>query len=100
MRSVALGGSGFIYYISRTGVTGARQELRATLKEEVRVVREEVDLPVAVGFGISTPEQAALVAGLSDGVVVGSALIDALDEGGVDHARSLVERLRRGMDRT
>jgi len=98
MKAVARGGSGFIYYISRTGVTGARQELRGDLGREVGVVRNEVNLPVAVGFGISTPEQAAAVAGVADGVVVGSALIDAVDRGGVEGGVDLLRRLRQGMD--
>jgi len=98
LEAVAAGGSGFLYYISRTGVTGARQELRSELGREVEKVREKVDLPVAVGFGISTPEQAAMVAGISDGVVVGSALIDALDRGGVEGAGTLLEGLRKGID--
>ncbi len=98
VRAVAEGGSGFLYYISRTGVTGARQELRATIGREVEAIRKEVDLPVAVGFGISTPEQAALVAGVAEGVVVGSALLDALDRGGVEGAGGLLRSLRKGMD--
>jgi tryptophan synthase alpha chain len=98
IKAVAQGGSGFLYYISRTGVTGARRQLRADLGREVEEVRREVALPVAVGFGISTPEQAAMVAGLSDGVVVGSALIDALDRGGIDEAGSFLQGLRAGMD--
>ncbi|NIR42278.1 MAG: tryptophan synthase subunit alpha, partial [Gemmatimonadetes bacterium] len=56
--------------ISRTGVTGAREDLRGELAEEVRRIREAVELPVAVGFGISTPEQAAQVGAVADGVVV------------------------------
>lgn len=72
--------SGFIYYIARTGVTGARQELEAELETEVARLRRRVRLPVAVGFGISRPDQARRVAGFADGVVVGSALIDALGE--------------------
>lgn len=95
---VAAGGSGFLYYISRTGVTGARQELRASLGDEVGRVRQAVSLPVAVGFGISTPEQAAVVAAVADGVVVGSALIQALEEGGVEGGAAFVAALRRGMD--
>lgn len=82
IRSIADTASGFLYYVSRTGVTGARAELAATLGEEVARLRRLVDLPVAVGFGISRPEQAAEVAALADGVVVGSALIDALGEEG------------------
>jgi tryptophan synthase alpha chain len=98
IKVVAEGGSGFLYYISRTGVTGARQELRANLGREVEAIREEVGLPIAVGFGISTPEQASLVAGLSEGVVVGSALINALDRGGVEGAGAFLRGLREGMD--
>jgi len=91
---VAEGGSGFLYYISRTGVTGARDELRAELAEELAAVRSAVDLPVAVGFGISTPEQAARVGGLADGVVVGSALVRTLEEEGIEAGRAFVESLR------
>jgi tryptophan synthase alpha chain len=98
IREVARGGSGFIYYISRTGVTGAQQDLRTELGREVDAVRKEVGLPIAVGFGISTPHQAAMVSGLSEGVVVGSALIDAFDEGGVAGAGAFLSGLRRGMD--
>ncbi len=72
--------SGFLYYISRTGVTGERAELAEGLGEAVAALREKVELPVAVGFGVSTPGQAAEVAAVADGVVVGSALISALGE--------------------
>jgi len=95
---VAAGGSGFLYYISRTGVTGAQTALRETLAEEVAGVRAAVSLPVAVGFGISTPEQAAAVAAVADGVVVGSALIQALDAGDVAGGAAFVASLRAGMD--
>jgi tryptophan synthase alpha chain len=96
--AVARGGSGFLYYISRTGVTGAQQALREGLGREVEAIREHVSLPIAVGFGISTPEQAQAVAGVADGVVVGSALINALGEGGVVQAADFVRGLREGMD--
>jgi len=96
---VVRGGSGFVYYISRTGVTGATQELRSGLGEEVSALRAAVDLPVAVGFGISTPEQAADVASVADGVVVGSALVDQLGRGGVSGAAAFLASLREGMDR-
>ena len=98
IKEVAASGSGFLYYISRTGVTGAREALREDLGREVQAVRGLIDLPVAVGFGISTPEQAALVSGVSEGVVVGSALINALDEGGVEGSARLLASLRAGMD--
>jgi tryptophan synthase alpha chain len=95
---VAAGRSGFLYYISRTGVTGAREQLRGALAEEVARVKAAVSLPVAVGFGISTPEQAAAVAAVADGVVVGSALIQALDRGGIEEGAAFVASLRQGMD--
>ncbi|MFQ5536668.1 MAG: tryptophan synthase subunit alpha [Gemmatimonadota bacterium] len=97
--AVAREGSGFLYYISRTGVTGARTSLREELAAEVAAVRERVDLPVAVGFGISSPEQAAEVGGIAEGVVVGSAVIQALDEGGTARAADFVASLRRALDR-
>jgi tryptophan synthase alpha chain len=95
---VAEGGSGFIYYISRTGVTGARSELRKELTAEVGRIRAVVSLPVAVGFGISTPEQAAAVGAAADGVVVGSALIQALERGGVAEGARFLASLRAALD--
>ena len=95
---IADGGSGFLYYISRTGVTGARSELRTDLAEEVEALRTGVGLPVAVGFGISTPEQAREVAAVADGVVVGSALVRIMDEEGVEAGARFVAALRAAMD--
>lgn len=68
--------SGFLYLVSLTGVTGARRDLPPDLNAFVRRAREATDKPLAVGFGISTPEQARQVAAIADGVIVGSALID------------------------
>lgn len=96
---IAHGGSGFLYYISRTGVTGARQELRAELEGEVAAIRGAVDLPVAVGFGISTPDQAASVGAVADGVVVGSALVRRLGEEGIEAGIDFVRSLREALDR-
>jgi len=67
---------GFLYYVSLTGVTGARSEMAAGVEEGVRAAQSAGDVPVCVGFGISTPDQAAAVAGYADGVVVGSAIVD------------------------
>ncbi len=67
--------SGFVYCVSTTGVTGERAELPTELADLVTRVKANTDLPVAVGFGVSTPEQARSVAGIADGVVVGSALV-------------------------
>ena len=96
---VARGGSGFLYYISRPGVTGARTQVRAELASEVSALRARVTLPIAVGFGISTPEQACAVAEVADGVVVGSALITRLGREGVDGAAAFLASLREGIDR-
>ena len=68
------------------------------LEEDVRAFCEVVELPVAVGFGISTPEQAGLVSRVADGVIVGSALIHALDEGGPEAAGAFLATLRSAMD--
>lgn len=92
------GAGGFVYYISRTGVTGARSELRRELAREIEALREVVELPIAVGFGIATPEQAALVAGIADGVVVGSALVDTVERDGVEAGGAFLRALRRAMD--
>jgi tryptophan synthase alpha chain len=75
MAAVARLGSGFVYYVTVTGVTGARTSVSETLAQELCRVKETVSLPVMAGFGISTPEQAAEVGGMADGVVVGSAIV-------------------------
>lgn len=79
LETIAGHASGFLYYISRLGVTGARDRLDPALRGRVEELRRRVRLPVAVGFGISTPDQAAAVAEVADGVVVGSALVAALE---------------------
>ena len=95
---IAAAGSGFLYYVSRTGVTGVSSELTATLADEVAAVRAASTLPVAVGFGISTPEQAATVAGLAEGVVVGSAIVDRLGREGPEGAANFVRALREAIE--
>jgi tryptophan synthase alpha chain len=89
---------GFLYYISRTGVTGERAALREDLGREVTTLRAHVELPVAVGFGISTPEQAAAVASVADGVVVGSALLRVLKADGCEGVAGFLGSLRSAMD--
>lgn len=71
---------GFIYYVSVTGVTGARKELSASLRAEVAHIKEKTSTPVVAGFGISDPAQAAEAARLADGVVVGSALVKLFEQ--------------------
>jgi tryptophan synthase alpha chain len=77
---IARAARGFLYFISRTGVTGVRQELPRELEEQVRAIRAVCPLPIAVGFGISRAEQVRTVAGFADGVVVGSALVRLVEE--------------------
>lgn len=81
---------GFIYLVSVTGVTGARQSLQSDLSQFVQRVRARSSVPLAIGFGISTPDQAASVAQLADGVIVGSALINAVDDNSEDKPAAAV----------
>ena len=80
MASVGAASSGFVYYVARTGVTGERGALPPGLAQELKRVRRRVELPVAVGFGISSAAQVAEVGRLADGVVVGSALVRLVEE--------------------
>jgi tryptophan synthase alpha chain len=75
-------GSGFIYYISREGVTGMQKKVASNLAQQIANIRAHTELPIAVGFGISTPEQAGLVAQSADGVVVGSAVVNQIAKHG------------------
>ena len=85
--------TGFVYLISRLGVTGARDTVPPDLATHVQRIRAVSRLPVAVGFGIGTPAQAAAAARVADGVVVGSALMDALAHGGVPAMEQLAREL-------
>jgi tryptophan synthase alpha chain len=89
--------SGFIYMVSVTGVTGARTSLPSDLADFIRRVRAQTDKPLVLGFGISQPEQARMMNDLTDGFIVGSALVKA---GGssIEAARELASRLRRALD--
>lgn len=78
LRLVAEHSSGFVYLVSRTGVTGERAALSDSVRPLVRRVREQTSLPLAVGFGVSTPAQVAEVAAIADGVVVGSAIVNCI----------------------
>lgn len=100
IRQVAARATGFIYLVSVTGITGARSELPPDLARFVERVRRHTDLPLAVGFGIGTREQAAAVAGFADGVIVGSALVKAAGEAdGLAAVRQLGAELAAGARR-
>jgi tryptophan synthase alpha chain len=85
MKTASKLGGGFLYLVSRTGVTGAQRDLDDELAGNVELARKASKLPVAVGFGISNPDQVAEVAAIADGVVVGSAIVNQIaDEGDTD----------------
>ena len=81
--------TGFVYLVSRAGVTGEQISLSESIGPLVKAVKKYTDLPLAVGFGISTPEQAGAVAQLADGVVVGSSVVRIIEQGGTDLEKNL-----------
>jgi len=91
MELIARSAEGFIYYVSREGVTGEQSQLSDSIAAQVAEIRKHTDLPVAVGFGISSPEQAAEVARQADAVVVGSAIVRRMGEHGA--AADFVEKI-------
>ena len=97
MSEIARNGGGFVYLISRLGVTGEQSDIAQSLPATVQRLRDATSLPICVGFGISTPEQAAQVARISDGVVVGSAIVRAAERS-VDAAVALTASLRQALD--
>jgi tryptophan synthase alpha chain len=80
--NILAGASGFVYYVSVAGITGKQQAAQASIEEAVARLKSVTDLPIAVGFGVRTPEQAAAIARVADGVVVGSALVEIVAEHG------------------
>lgn len=80
--AVLNGAGGFLYYVSVAGITGLQQAAQASIEDAVARLKAATDLPVAVGFGVRTPKQAAEIARVADGVVVGSALVDIIAEHG------------------
>ena len=88
---IAEGAEGFIYLVSSKGVTGVRDEIETDLSDLVTQIRKVTDVPVAVGFGISTPEQARACAKISDGAIVGSAIVRIIAKHGSDAEKALYE---------
>lgn len=91
---IAKEAEGFIYVVSSLGVTGTRSEITTNIGDIVSVIRENTDVPCAVGFGISTPEQAEKMAGLSDGAIVGSAIIKIIEKYGKDSPKYVGEYIK------
>jgi len=98
---VARYGSGFLYYVTVTGVTGVREAVASSLTDNLARIRQSIHLPIVAGFGIATPEQAAQVAGVADGVVVGSAIVKLFEQYQgdqlADQVTQLVRSLKQGM---
>lgn len=94
--AVLEGSSGFLYYVSVAGVTGMQQAAQGSIEDAVAKLKAASSIPVAVGFGVRTPEQASEIAKVADGVVVGSALVDLVKQHGTnapDHLRALTAAL-------
>ncbi|WP_405320137.1 tryptophan synthase subunit alpha [Frisingicoccus sp.] len=97
---IAKEAEGFLYIVSSLGVTGMRNEIKTDLAAIVDVVRKNTDIPCAIGFGISTPEQAKKMADMSDGAIVGSAIIQLLEKYGrkaPEHIGAYVKSMKDGM---
>ncbi len=94
IREIASDAAGFVYCVSSLGVTGVRSNITTDISAMVELVREATDVPCAVGFGISTPEQAVAMAGKSDGAIVGSAIIKLLAEHGEGAVPYVAEYVR------
>jgi len=91
LKRIAAASNGFVYAVSRTGVTGARKQLPEDAQSLVRRLRKRTKLPIAVGFGISTAEQFAAVGGYADAAVVGSAIVDIIERNPRNEAQSVAE---------
>ncbi|MBQ8850017.1 MAG: tryptophan synthase subunit alpha [Clostridia bacterium] len=91
---IAKEAEGFVYIVSSLGVTGTRSEIKTDLASIVKVIRENTDTPCAIGFGISTPEQAKKMAEISDGAIVGSAIIKLLEKYGKDAPKYVGEYVK------
>ena len=91
IKSIASEAQGFIYVVSSMGVTGVRSEIKTDLETMISHIREVTDVPCAIGFGISTPEQAAKMASISDGSIVGSAIVKIIEANGNKADQALSE---------
>lgn len=97
IKMIAMEASGFIYCVSSMGVTGVRSEIGSGVGEMIKTVKEVKNIPCAIGFGISTPEQAAKMAAISDGVIVGSAIVKIIakyGDGCVPHVEEYVRSMK------
>jgi tryptophan synthase alpha chain len=94
IKMIASDAAGFIYVVSSMGVTGVRQEITTDLDSMLKAIREASDKPAAIGFGISTPEQAKKMAGIADGAIVGSAIVKIVEKYGEEAGPYLHEYVK------
>ncbi len=94
IKKIAAAAEGYLYVVSSLGVTGIRTEIKTDLKSIIDVAKEAAKVPVAVGFGINTPEQAAKISKIADGIIVGSAIVKIIAENGRDSAKPVGEYVR------
>ncbi|MBE6499797.1 MAG: tryptophan synthase subunit alpha [Methanobrevibacter thaueri] len=98
IQKIASDASGFIYVVSSLGVTGMRSEIKTDLNSILEDIREVTDLPLAVGFGINTPQQASNIGKIADGVIVGSAIVKIIEEHGenaTEHIKEYVSTMKK-----
>ncbi|MBI5188350.1 MAG: tryptophan synthase subunit alpha [Nitrospirae bacterium] len=96
IKKVVKASKGFIYYVSITGITGAKLLLDGSIEALISEIKKYTDKPIAIGFGVSTPEEASQVAGVADGVIVGSAIVRAVQEGR-ETLKDFVSKLRKAI---
>ena len=95
---IAKEAKGYVYVISSLGVTGMRSEIKTDLKSIIDLVKQATDVPAAVGFGINTPEQAAEISKISDGVIVGSAIVKIIEKYGENAAGEVYKYVKEMKD--
>ena len=95
---IAKEADGFIYLVSSLGVTGERSEIKTDLSSIVKIIRDNTNVPCAIGFGISTPEQAKSMADISDGAIVGSAIVKLLEQHGTAAPKYIGEYVKKMKD--
>ena len=95
LKSIAKASTGFVYAVSRTGITGVRKQLPEGARDLVRRIRRHTKLPIAVGFGISTPEQFAAVGEFADAAVVGSAIVETIEHSPGQEAEAVAAFVKR-----
>lgn len=98
LKTIIKASRGFIYYVSITGITGAKLALDETFKDQLILIKNQSEKPVAVGFGVSTPNEAYTVSRLADGAIIGSAIVKVLSEGS-DKARNFILELNEAIKR-